>query len=816
MSIYAEVVLPIPLPKTFVYSIPEDMENKVEVGMRVAVPFGKGKTQAGIVLELHREVPEGIKFKDIFYLLDDKPIVKDVHIRFWKWISDYYMCTLGEVFRAALPSGMRLESDMILSVSEDEPSSVYSLSQEERDIVNIIRSRNKILLKDLLNLLELKNPLMRINDLLGKKVIELQEHLREKYKPLIKQFVFFTKPYESDEFALSPLFSKLEKRPKQRELLLCFLSMKKESQRPISVSELLKRANVSKSTLDSLIKKEVLRVEKLQIDRTWNKDISSGKALPNLSNLQDQTSKSIRQHIENVENCVLYGITSSGKTEIFAHLIQEQLNLGKQVLYLIPEIALTTQLIYRLQAYFSHRLLVFHSRQSLHEKTEIWNRVREDDNCLIIGVRSSIFLPFSNLGLIIVDEEHDGSFKQNDPAPRYNARDSIIMLGGFLNIPVLLGSATPALETCWNAKKGKYKWIVLSERYEGVQMPEIQLIDLKEAKKRRQMHGVFSYYMHAKIKETLLNKNQIILFQNRRGYAPIIECESCGFSPECANCDITLTFHKFSNELKCHYCGYTQPAPVQCWACESALLNAKGLGTQQIELECKKFFSDAVTQRMDLDTTRGKYRYQEIIHSFSNQKIDILVGTQMVSKGLDFDKVEMVGILNADSLLKYPDFRAEERAHQLITQVAGRAGRKGNRGVVMLQTYMPLNRILKQVQNDQYDKMIDQQILDRQKHNYPPYCSLIRILFKHRNRDLVYKIAQMMADYLTKQFGHNVLGPEEPPIRRLKNLYLQRILIKLEKKNLRAQKKYIQKLVKSFYFERSFRSVKIIIDVDPL
>ena len=450
------------------------------------------------------------------------------------------------------------------------------------------------------------------------------------------------------------------------------------------------------------------------------------------------------------------------------------------------------------------------------KKTEVWNRVRQENNCLIVGVRSSLFLPFSNVSLIIIDEEHDGSFKQKDPAPRYHARDSAIMLGRFLSIPVLLGSATPSLETQLNAKKGKYDWVTLSERYKGMQKPEIQLIDLKESKKRKQMHGMFSYPMHAKIKEVLSNKKQIILFQNRRGFAPIVECESCGFSPECANCDITLTLHKFSSELKCHYCGYTQPAPVHCWACESTLLNTKGLGTQQIEAECKQFFPDANVQRMDWDTTRGKYSYQEIIHWFSNQKIDILVGTQMVTKGLDFDHVNMVGILNVDSLLRYPDFRAEERAHQLITQVAGRAGRKQERGVVMLQTYMPLNRILRQVENDRYDEMINEQSRARKLHHYPPYFSLIQILFKHRNHNLVRQTAHLMAKHLTGQFGEKVLGPEEPAIGRLKNLYLQRILIKMEKKNLNAKKKYIQKLVQSFYSEQSFRTVKIIIDVDPV
>ena len=815
MSIYAEVVLPIPLPKTFVYSVPEELESKVKTGLRVAVPFGKGKTQAGMILEVYSEAPEGIQFKDIVYLLDDQPIVNQVHVRFWKWISEYYMCTLGEVFRAVLPSGMRLESEMIFSVS-NKPLSFDSLSEDETALVNIIQSQEKISLKDLLSLVDIKNPLKKINHLLQNKIIELQERVGEKYKPLIKQFVCFTETYESNELALSPLFSKLEQAPKQRDLLLHFLSIRNQSQKPILVSEFLKTANASRAALQGLIKKGILKIEKLQIDRTWSKNISDKKQLPELSNSQNQVIKKIKQSIAQVENCLLHGVTSSGKTEVFGHLIQEQLNLEKQVLYLIPEIALTTQLISRFQAYFQHRLLVFHSRQNVHEKTEIWNRVRKDDHCLIVGVRSSLFLPFSNLGLIIIDEEHDGSFKQNDPAPRYHARDSAIMLGHFLNIPVLLGSATPSLETHLNAKKGKYNLVTLSERYEGVHMPEIQLIDLKESKKRKQMHGVFSYPMHAKIKEVLSNKKQVILFQNRRGFAPIVKCESCGFSPECANCDITLTFHQFSNELKCHYCGYTQPAPVHCWACESTLLNTKGLGTQQIESECKQFFPDAVVQRMDWDTTRGKYSYQEIIHSFSNQKIDILVGTQMVTKGLDFDHVRMVGILNVDSLLNYPDFRAEERAHQLIIQVAGRAGRKGERGVVMLQTYMPLNRILKQVQNDQYDEMINEQAKARKLHDYPPYCSLIRILLKHRNSELVHQTAHMMAHHLASQFGDKVLGPEEPAIGRLKNLYLQRILIKLEKKNLRGKKKYIQKLVQSFYSEQSFRSVKIIIDVDPV
>ncbi len=670
--------------------------------MRIAVEFGKSKIYTALVYNIHNTAPVGYEAKDIYQILDEFPIVNQLQLKHWEWLANYYMCALGEVFRAALPSAFLLESEteiqLVAGFTNEE-----ILSDEEFLIFEALQHQSQLSIFKIIEILGKKNVFPIIKTLIEKSVIVVKEQIYEQYKPKLIKYIRLKAPWDSND-KLSKLLEELSRAKKQRELILTYFQLQ-SLKKPIKATALQDKAGTSNSVLKSLIDKEILEYYFIQKDRINFNGVSS--EIKELTSHQQEAYKGIKTSFETKQVTLLKGVTSSGKTEIYAKLIKQLLEDGKQVLYLLPEIALTTQLIERLQYYFGEYLSVFHSKYSMNERVEVWNNVLENKQKaqLILGARSSLFLPFSNLGFIIVDEEHEPSFKQYDPAPRYHARDAAIVLASQHKAKVLLGSATPSVETFYNAQQGKYGFVELNRRFGDVLLPEIELVDVKEKYRKKRMKGHFSDRLLEMIQDALDEKEQVILFQNRRGFAPVVECETCGVSPQCPQCDVSLTFHSFRKELRCHYCGYRQAMPHNCGACGSEELNTKGFGTEQIEQELEQLFPDVSIGRMDLDTTRGKYGYQKIIGKFEAQEIDILVGTQMLSKGLDFANVSLVGIMNADTMLNFPDFRAHERSYQLMVQVAGRAGRAKKRGKVAIQTFNPYHQILQQVSTNSYNEM---------------------------------------------------------------------------------------------------------------
>jgi len=781
--------------------------------MRVAVSFGKSKIYTGIVAEIHNTSPTAYEAKDIYQILDDVPLVNELQLRHWEWIADYYMCSLGEVIRSALPSAFLLESETLVlhnkQFTDEEP-----LTDDEFLIVEALQHQSSLKIDKISAILDKKRVLPILHQLLEKGAIRLQEELFDQYKPKLVKYIRLSEVY-NDENKISDLLDSLTRAKKQRELVLTYFSIQATIKKPIKVNELKEKSGCSNAVLKALVDKGVFDLYHIQVDRVnFDNEITNIK---NLTNDQNITFNEIKDFFKEKEVTLLHGITSSGKTEIYVKLIDEVLKNGKQVLYLLPEIALTTQLINRLQNYFGDRISVFHSKYSMNERVEVWQNVlhKKDKAQLVLGARSSVFLPFDDLDLIIVDEEHETSYKQFDPAPRYHARDAAIVLANIHRAKVLLGSATPSIESYYNSQAGKYGLVELNRRFGNVLLPEIELVDIKEGYRKRRMNGHFSERLLLLIREALAQKEQIILFQNRRGYSPIVECTTCGVAPQCPNCDVSLTFHKFRNELRCHYCGYNRAMPLTCAACGNATLDTKGFGTEQIELELKELFTDHNIGRMDLDTTRGKYGYEKIINAFQAQEIDILVGTQMLSKGLDFENVSLVGVLNADNMLNFPDFRAHERSFQMLTQVSGRAGRAQKRGKVAIQTFNPYHQILQQVTMNDYATMYKEQLEDRRQYHYPPIIRLIKITLKHKDYIKVDMASQWLAKSMVNTFGDSILGPSSPAISRIRNQHIKTILIKIsKKKSLKQSKSAIQKIKNSFQSISEFRSVRFNIDVD--
>ena len=809
---YIDVILPIPLRRLFTYAITEAEATFVRTGMRVAVPFGKSKIHTAIIHRIHKEAPTAYEAKDIHQILDEVPIVNEKQLLHWQWISDYYLCSLGEVVRSALPSAFLLESETLVSLkktSEDE----NQLSDDEFLIVEALRHQSTLKVAEISNLLDKKHVLPILHQLLRKDTIQLKEEIYERYKPKLVKYVRLQDPYE-DEEKLNELFVDLSRAKKQREVLLVYFSLS-TSKQPIMAKTLIRQSNVSAAVLKALVDKNILEFYHLQVDRI---DLSKEKdKLPELSDFQKDTYNRIQNQFDKKAVVLLHGITSSGKTEIYAKLIEEVLEKGNQVLYLVPEIALTTQLISRLRNYFGDKISVFHSKYSLNERIEVWNNLlqQKEKTQLILGARSAVFLPFTNLDLIIVDEEHETSYKQFDPAPRYHARDTAIVLANMYSAKVLLGSATPSIESYYNTQEHKYGLVELQRRFGDVLLPEIELVDIKESYRKKRMTGHFSERLLLLMNEALGEKEQVILFQNRRGYSPVVECTTCGVAPQCPNCDVSLTYHKFRAELRCHYCGYNRAMPQTCAACGNATLDTKGFGTEQIELELKDLFPGTTIGRMDLDTTRGKHGYEKIINAFQMQEIDILVGTQMLSKGLDFSNVSLVGVLNADNMLNFPDFRAHEKSFQMLTQVSGRAGRAKKRGKVIIQTFNPFHQILQQVTTNDYATMFKEQLNDRHQLKYPPMVRLVRITLKHKDFAKVNSASNWLGKSLVNSFDNNVLGPTSPAISRIRNQHIKTILIKLpEDRPLRQSKAIIQKIKDSFQSIPEFRSVRLNIDVD--
>jgi primosomal protein N' (replication factor Y) len=781
----------------------------------VSVPFGKSKIYTALVIEIHTNAPQVYEAKDIHQILDETPIVTRQQLQHWNWMSKYYMCTLGDVMRAALPGPFILESETVVSKNESVVINDEDLKDDEFIIYEALHHQSSLKIQDMMSILDKKNVLPVIKRLLEKNAISVEEEIYEKYKPKLVRYVKIA-PKFSSENGLQNLMEELSRAPKQRNVIMTLFSVSAQTKKPVKVSDLSQESEASTSIIKTLIDKGVLEEYHIQMDRVQY-DGEDNEDLKRLNKHQEKALGEIYNTFENQNITLLHGVTSSGKTEIYVKLIEEQLKAKKQVLYLLPEIALTTQLVERLQNYFGEQVAVFHSKYSAHERVEVWNNVLNNlpKAQVVLGARSSVLLPFKNLGLIIVDEEHESSYKQFDPAPRYHARDTAIVLASIFKSKTLLGSATPSLESYYNAQQGKYGLVELNHRYNNVLMPDIELVDIKDKQKRKRMQGHFSDRLIEEIKETLEQGFQIILFQNRRGFSPIIECNSCGHAPQCPNCDVSLTFHQYRNQLRCHYCGYNSVMPKTCDACGGVELDSKGFGTEQVEQEAKLLFPDHKVGRMDLDTTRGKYGYEKIITALEQGEIDILVGTQMLTKGLDFRNVKLVGIMNADNMLNFPDFRAHERSYQLMAQVSGRAGRTKERGKVLIQTYNPYHKILQQVSTNSYFEMFEEQLGERHAFKYPPVFRMIKITLKHKDYQKVDVGADWYARSLRTVFGKHVLGPEFPPVARIRNQYLKHILVKIpQKQSLGKTKEAILKINASFLSVKDFRPIRVILNVD--
>lgn len=818
MQHFINVILPIPLEKLFTYSVSQSEAEFLQPGMRVAVPFGKSKIYTALVNEVDVPAPTVYEAKEIHQILDEQPIVHQVQLKHWQWIADYYMSTIGEVFRSAIPSAFLLESETLILKNKDVEVNEADLKDDEFLVYEALQHQAILKVHEVAAIVERKNVLPILNRLLDKNIILLKEEIYEQYKPKLVRYVKLGVDYLSEE-NLEQLLESLTRAPKQSQVILSLFQLQATTKKPIKVSELELASGGSKSIIKTLVDKNILEEYHIRRDRVTYDGSEENADLKSLNEYQETALLDIRKSFENNKPCLLKGVTSSGKTEVYVKLIEECIQSGKQALYLLPEIALTTQLIGRLQEYFGNKVSVYHSKYNVQERVEVWNNVlvQKPKAQIVIGTRSALFLPFSNLGLLIVDEEHEGSFKQFDPAPRYHARDAAIVLARLHKADILLGSATPSIETFNNAKTGKYGYAEITRRFGNVLMPDIELVDIKEQSRKRRMKGHFSERLLEEITETLEAGEQVILFQNRRGYAPIVECTTCGHSPQCPNCDVSLTYHQYKKQLRCHYCSHHMALLESCQACGTATLDTKGFGTEQVEQELHTLFPEAKVGRMDLDTTRGKHGYERIITAFEQQELDILVGTQMLTKGLDFRNVNLVGIMNADSLLNFPDYRAHERSYQLLTQVSGRAGRTKKRGKVIVQSYNPYHQILKQVSTNAYDEMFKEQLYDREQFKYPPANRIIKITFKHKEYNKLNEAAEWFSKGLRNAFGENVLGPEFPPVARIRNQYLKHVLIKIGSTQSVAQvKANIKRVERSFKAISFYRSVRIIYNVDHI
>jgi primosomal protein N' (replication factor Y) len=820
---FVDVVLPLAVKLTFTYRVPYELNDHLKIGIRAVVPFGKSKLQTGIIIKVHENVPTGYQSKYIESILDESPIVTKKQLQLWHWISEYYMAPIGDVMNAALPGNFKLASETKIQLHPDSEVNSADLSDQEYQIFEALELQDELDLKEISDILQIKTIQPIIKKLIDKRVIITKEELNQKFTPKTQLFVRLEDQY-TDQASLNILIDDLsnsKRKEKQLEAVLKYTELahlKGNYFTPILRSD-LDKSGASVSAINTLERNGVFIIERKKISRLHQReDVSQAKK--ELSVSQERALKEIKNCFEEKEVALLHGVTGSGKTEIYVELIDEQVKKGKQVLFLIPEIALTTQLIERLGKYFGDKVGVYHSRFNQNERIEIWQAVLEGNKNkfqIIVGARSAVFLPFQDLGLIIVDEEHEGSFKQYDPSPRYNGRDVAIVLRSFFNAKVLLGSATPSLESYYNAEEGKFGLIELNERFGNIQLPEVLVANIKKEKRDRSMQSEFSSFLMEHMKEALKNKEQIILFQNRRGYNPIWACEVCGWNPMCKSCDVSLTYHKQSNLLKCHYCSYYTPPVGSCPSCGSNRLKMIGFGTEKIEDELNILLPEARVQRLDLDTTRQKNSYHSILTDFDNHKVDILVGTQMVTKGLDFDNVSLVGILDADLMLKMPDFRSFERSFQLMSQVAGRAGRKKKRGKVIIQTYDPDHHIIQRVVNHDYMEMYKNELIERKNYSYPPFYKMIVLSLRHKNANNLDMIAEDLAKALRGVFGDRILGPEYPIVKRIKNQYIKEIRIKMERQiSQKKAKKKIEEMIDAFYSKPMNKSTRISINVDPL
>jgi primosomal protein N' (replication factor Y) len=812
---FIDVILPLSLERNFTYAITKAEVDFIKKGVRVAVPFGKNKVYTGIVYNIHHNAPTAYEAKSIHSILDEFPVINPFQFKLWEWMSSYYLCSMGEIMRAAMPNAFLLESETIISLNPSAKFETNALKDDEYLVIEALQQQTSLKVDEINAIIDRKNSFPVLKRLLNHKVIALEQELTEKYKPKLIRCVRLHPNYQHEN-ALQELIEALKNASKQRDIVLSYFNLATHTKQ-IKVADLKIKSNATSTQIKLLIDKEVFEEYHYQTDRIQFQD-SEDNALITLNSYQKTALEDIENLFETQNIVLLHGVTSSGKTEIYVKKIESILAEGKQALYLVPEIALTSQLVQRLQKYFGNQIAVYHSRYSQNERVEVWNHVlNQSENArVVIGARSSVFLPFSNLGLIIVDEEHEQSYKQFDPSPRYHARDTAIVLAALFKAKTLLGSATPSIESFHNATKiKKYGYVALNKRFNNVLMPEIELVDLTDKYKRKRMTGHFSDRLITEIKEALETDSQVILFQNRRGYSPVVSCNTCGHTPECPNCDVSLTYHQYKNQLRCHYCSHTMAMQQFCAACGGVEIDSKGFGTEQIQQEIDLLFPEAKVARMDLDTTRGKYSYDRIISSFENKEVDILVGTQMVTKGLDFRHVKLVGVLNADQLINFPDFRAHERSFQLLQQVAGRAGRTDTRGKVVVQTYNPYHTILQQVSINDYESMFVEQLEDRRIYKYPPFCRIIKLTIKHKDYNKVNEGSDWLAIRLRHVFKDNVLGPEFPVVSRIRNQYHKNILLKIPKnQSLVKTKSVLQKIKMSFSSTKDYRAARLLINVD--
>lgn len=809
---FVEVILPLPLPKLYTYRINEDEAHFLQMGMRVAVSFGKSKVYTALVHKVHTNEPT-YETKDIGYILDETPIVTPEQITHWQWIADYYMCTLGEVIKSALPSAFLLESETIIEIAEKDLNSNL-FSDDEFQVYEALHYKTALKGSEVSKIIPKKKTLKVIKSLVEKGAARISERIFEKYVPKLVKFIRLAKDYQSQEGLQKAL--ELLKGEKQKKLIMAYFNYINREVLPLKVEKLLEEAKVSNAVLKSVVEKGILEIYYLQKDRVSFAD-SEVLAKKTLNNIQNEALYQVQQQFQTKNTVLLQGVTASGKTEIYIELIDQYLKEGKQVLYLLPEIALTIHLINRLKKHFGKNLSVYHSKYNTNERVEVWNNVL--NNCskaqLVVGVRSSVYLPFKNLGLVVIDEEHDSSYRQFDPAPRLQARDSAIMLANLFKAKTLLGTATPSIESMHNVKVGKYGFVYLSKRYANFLPPIIELIDIKDKQHRKRMNGHFSDILIEEMTNTLSQGKQVLLFQNRRGYAPIVQCMHCGTVPQCPHCDVSLTFHHSSNQLRCHYCGYAIPMPKTCIACGSVDLKTKGFGTEQISKELEILFPQVAIDRMDQDTTNGKYGYEKILAKFEQQETQILVGTQMISKGLDFENIGLVGVMNADALIHSPDYRAYERSFQLLLQVSGRAGRSAQRGKVLIQTYNPQHPVIQQVLQNDFKGMYQNQIEERQSFSYPPFVQMIKITLKHTNFNRTNEGAEWFANALKEAFaskkGIEILGPEFPLISRIRNEYMKDVLVKVKPSELSIHhtKEQIKRIEISFQSISNFRAIRV-------
>ena len=818
---FAEVLLPLSIPGTYTYQIPPEMT--VAIGSRVLVPFGRKKIYTAIVESVHDVQPQGYEVKQLLALLDTAPIVRHPQLKFWQWMADYYLCSMGEVYKAALPSGLKVESETFISPNADFEEDLASrLSDRERVVLDFTAQRGRVQIADIAQATGFKTVEGTVHRLLDRGAIHVSERVIDNYRPKTETCVRLTLQ-RGDDDALHKLFDQVKRARKQEQLLLAYLDLAHwltpgSETREVTKDELLQRADATAAVLSATMQRGIFETYKREINRFAWQDAHT-QPPPALSDEQQRAYREVHQSFKDHAITLLHGVTSSGKTSIYIHLILDALELGRQVLYLVPEIALTTQLTRRLRTVLGNRLLIYHSKFSDNERVDIWKRLlHSDEPCVVLGVRSSVFLPYAKLGLVIVDEEHDSSYKQQDPAPRYNGRNAAIMLAQMHGAKTLLGSATPAIEVYHRALNGQYGLVQLLTRYADIQLPTVKVIDTKLARKKREMRGLFSQELITDCRHALKRGEQVILFQNRRGYAPIVRCKECGWVPQCENCDVSLTYHKFTRSLTCHYCGHTLTLPTLCPACQMPGIEVVGYGTERIEDVIDQVFPDEKISRMDLDTTRSRASYDRIIDDFSARKTHILVGTQMVTKGLDFDGVSVVGILNADTMISFPDFRSHERAFDMMEQVAGRAGRAHKQGLVILQTSEPGHPVIEFVKAHDYEGFFKHELQERRQFAFPPFVRIINIYLRHRDEATVGEMAVRFSQLLRHTFGNRILGPEAPPVGRVQQLFIRQIVLKVE---MQASMPKVKKVLRGLYeqmltLDGRMKGIRLHYDVDPV